>query len=735
MRCSTVRSTASSERVSFVARMLSRVPQWSPLPKRWSAWAALLLGLLHFALGALTLWMNSAGNSWAPLGTELTVIVLLFLAATACAVYFYLEEARDKSGHLEEFRHVIDNLNRGEEHQGARLSEDPKSYLNDFYKAFNGLLERRLETYFDGFEQDKQVLSTQRDEAEAANKAKSEFVALMSHELRTPMAGVIGMLELGLREPMPVSLREKLTMAQSNARSLLTIVNDLLDVSKIEAGKLTLEYIDFALGPMLRESLVMLDESARQRSIEFSINVDPRITPYVNGDPTRIRQVLINLVGNALKFTEKGGVTVHVKPLKEAPEGLPTPAGDVQWAHFVVRDSGIGMSEAAQKRMFQKFEQADSSTTRRYGGTGLGLAICKQLVELMGGQIGVTSREGYGSVFYFDLPLQVGQKPAEAADYEAVGHSHILNVLVAEDAVTNQIIIKSLLEEMGHLCTLADDGKACIETLMEREFDLILMDQRMPVMDGVEATDAIRKGYAFAPDWQFVDDAVPIIALTANSGEADRERFAQAGVEDLLAKPIDEVALHKALAAVIQKQLAAGRALQPLNVPAPVSGVPTQRLVAGTDDDGEAPNADLLELEAMLGMAFSPNVLPNTPEPAPVPTPPPPTASASKSKVRPELHKKLLVTFHAQAPDRIRDVEAAMQRGDWSSVAITVHGLKGSMAYIWPDHPAVALAAELEHLADAGQTHTFTEKLPHLISQMRAAFANEQMELNVPTAP
>jgi HPt (histidine-containing phosphotransfer) domain-containing protein len=158
-------------------------------------------------------------------------------------------------------------------------------------------------------------------------------------------------------------------------------------------------------------------------------------------------------------------------------------------------------------------------------------------------------------------------------------------------------------------------------------------------------------------------------------------------------------------------------------------------LVAGTDDDGEAPNADLLELEAMLGMAFSPNVLPNTPEPAPVPTPPPPTASASKSKVRPELHKKLLVTFHAQAPDRIRDVEAAMQRGDWSSVAITVHGLKGSMAYIWPDHPAVALAAELEHLADAGQTHTFTEKLPHLISQMRAAFANEQMELNVPTAP
>ena len=735
MRCSTVRSTASSERVSFVARMLSRVPQWSPLPKRWSAWAALLLGLLHFALGALTLWMNSAGNSWAPLGTELTVIVLLFLAATACAVYFYLEEARDKSGHLEEFRHVIDNLNRGEEHQGARLSEDPKSYLNDFYKAFNGLLERRLETYFDGFEQDKQVLSTQRDEAEAANKAKSEFVALMSHELRTPMAGVIGMLELGLREPMPVSLREKLTMAQSNARSLLTIVNDLLDVSKIEAGKLTLEYIDFALGPMLRESLVMLDESARQRSIEFSINVDPRVTPYVNGDPTRIRQVLINLVGNALKFTEKGGVTVHVKPLKEAPQGLPTPGGDVQWAHFVVRDSGIGMSESAQKRMFQKFEQADSSTTRRYGGTGLGLAICKQLVELMGGQIGVTSREGYGSVFYFDLPLQVGQKPAEAADYEAVGHSHILNVLVAEDAVTNQIIIKSLLEEMGHLCTLADDGKACIETLMEREFDLILMDQRMPVMDGVEATDAIRKGYAFAPDWQFVDDAVPIIALTANSGEADRERFAQAGVEDLLAKPIDEVALHKALAAVIQKQLAAGRALQPLNVPAPVSGVPTQRLVAGTDDDGEAPNADLLELEAMLGMAFSPNVLPNTPEPVPVSMPPPPTASPSKSKVRPELHKKLLVTFHAQAPDRIRDVEAAMQGSDWSSVAITVHGLKGSMAYIWPDHPAVALAAELEHLADAGQTHTFTEKLPHLISQMRAAFANEQMELNVPTAP
>jgi len=720
--------------------MLSRFPEWSPLPKRWGAWAALLLGLLHFAVGALTLWMNSAGNSWAPLGTELTVIGLLFLAATACAVYFYLEEARDKSGHLEEFRHVIENLNRGELNQGARLSEDSKSYLNDFYKAFNGLLERHLDTYYDGFEQEKQVLSTQRDEAVASNRAKSEFLALMSHELRTPMAGVIGMLELGLREGMPDSLREKMTMALANAKGLLTIVNDLLDVSKIEAGKLTLEYIDFALGPMLRDSLVMLHENARQRSIEFSINVDPRITPYVNGDPTRIRQVLINLVGNALKFTEKGGVTVHVKPLKEAPEGLPTPAGDVQWVHFVVRDSGIGMSEAAQKRMFQKFEQADSSTTRRFGGTGLGLAICKQLVELMGGQIGVTSREGYGSVFYFDLPLQVVQKPAEGDDYVADAHSHALNILVAEDAVTNQIIIKSLLEEMGHRCTLTDDGKACIETLMEHEFDLILMDQRMPAMDGVEATDAIRKGYAFAPDWQFVDDAVPIIALTANSGEADRERFAQAGVENLLAKPIDEVALHKALAAVIQKQLAAGRTLQPLSALAPAPfGVPTERLVAGDDVDGEAPNVDLLELEAMLGMAFSPNVPPNKPEPPPAPThaptPTPPTAIASKSKVRPELHKKLLVTFHAQASDRIRDMETAMHRGDWSSVAITAHGLKGSMAYIWPDHPAVALAAELEHLADAGQTQTFTEKLPHLISQMRAAFANDQMEMNIPTAP
>ena len=726
--------------MSVIARLLGRPRAMGPLPKRWSAWAALAFGVLHFAAGAVTLWLESADSPWAPLGVELALIGRLFFAAAACTIYFYLEEARDKSSHLDEFRHVIDNLNRGEINQGARLSEDPKSYLNDFYKAFNGLLERRLETYFDGFEQDKQVLSSQRDEAEAANKAKSEFLALMSHELRTPMAGVIGMLELGLREGMPDSLREKMTMALANAKGLLTIVNDLLDVSKIEAGKLSLEYIDFALGPMLRDSLVMLHENARQRSIEFSINVDPRITPYVNGDPTRIRQVMINLVGNALKFTEKGGVTVHVKPLKEVPEGLPTPAGDVQWAHFVVRDSGIGMSESAQKRMFQKFEQADSSTTRRYGGTGLGLAICKQLVELMGGQIGVTSREGYGSVFYFDLPLQVGQKPAEGDDYVAIAHSHILNILVAEDAVTNQIIIKSLLEEMGHLCTLTDDGRACIDMLMEREFDLILMDQRMPVMDGVEATDAIRKGHAFAPGWEFVDDAVPIIALTANSGEADRDRFSQAGVEDLLAKPIDEVALHKALAAVIQKHLSAGRPLKPLSAPAPVPGVPTQRLVAGSDDDGEAPNADLLELEAMLGMAFTPNEHPNIPEPAAAPPQPAASTSTStsisisKPKVRPELHKKLLVTFHVQAPDRIRDIEAAMQRGDWGSAAITVHGLKGSMGYIWPDHPAVALAAELEQLADGGHTQTFTEKLPHLIGQMRAAFANEQMELNFPPA-
>ncbi|MCV2352106.1 ATP-binding protein [Paucibacter sp. Y2R2-4] len=571
--------------------------------------------------------------------------------------------------------------------------------VGDLSIVFNHMLDQIVKR--DGLlEDNNRRLLALKEAAEQASTTKSAFLALMSHELRTPMAGILGMLKLSLRGQMESTVRERVELACKNANALLQIVNDLLDGSKIEAGKLSLESVDFALHPLLDDAMELLQERAEQKSIGFALHVDPRLPLFLKGDPTRLRQVLLNLVGNAIKFTEQGGVSVNVR--LQSPQDmaatLPTQTSAVSadehslWVHFAVQDSGIGISEEAQGRMFQKFEQADMSTTRNFGGTGLGLSICKQLVELMGGRIGMHSTVGSGSIFYFDLPLLPGQQPIEQPVEDLQAHDHQLHVLVAEDAETNQLIIKAVLSDMGHTFTVVSNGEKALEALTQESFDLILMDGRMPIMDGLEATQHIRAG--FWGDWVFAERDIPIIALTANASELDRSKFLAVGMSDFLRKPVDEVALHHALSRVIEQRKAQGLMLKPK---APVDA-------AGA--------ADLAGLDALLDLGPVTETLATPAAPESVAPKP------GRAQRVIELREQMLQAFRAQAPLRYREIEAAVAAQDWPAAAILAHGIKGCLAFIAPEGQAYELSDWLERMADNEDEAEFIESFELLKNEL-----------------
>ncbi len=541
-------------------------------------------------------------------------------------------------------RPYIDGVLRGEPQSFKATLPHPDGSTHDFQaEYFPDIVNGEVKGYV-VLVTDVTDLEQTKAQAVAANAAKSAFLANMSHEIRTPMNAVLGMLQLMHGTPLNARQQDYLGKAEASAQSLLGIINDILDFSKIEAGKLELDPNPFNLAALVNELRTIFEANLRGKRLELRYEIDPDIPPVLVGDALRLHQILINLGGNAIKFTPAGSVTLQVQRMSQSTGVDGQQFVRLKWS---VIDTGIGISAQAQERLFSAFSQAESSTTRRFGGTGLGLAISQRLTELMGGELKLQSAPGAGSTFSFETDLPVSELQLEAqTNAEKLVHTQKrlagLRVLVAEDNPINQQVAGELLTREGATVVLADHGQAALDRLQAgaSDFDIVLMDMQMPVMDGLQATQAIRQRLKLTE--------LPIIAMTANVMEQDRQACADAGMNDHVGKPFAIDELVKVLLRWVPEFESNKDANTEETPAAPVSALNLNQI------DTEWPDADRIDVQGAL----------------------------SRLGGDPVLFAKLLEGFAHSLPKSAYDLKAHHDQPVNKAVADLLHTLKGTAATV-----------------------------------------------------